>query len=282
MYVNTCQSRPSPPAQEIAHHQRVDSAAAVSFKPGNSKTKLDRLYQQGSAKIRFPKHYGEQAEAVMINTAGGLTGGDRIGWDLSLGKHCNVVVTTQACEKSYKSASGEAQIQTSIKLETDSTLHWLPQETILYDGSSLRRNLTADMEANAEFLAIESIVLGRQAMGETISKVQFHDRWRIRKSGKMCFADDLRLSGLENTLTGFGENRALCSLLYVSSQDQEMSQALVAQMRQACSAHFAGLSTFGGKITGRILAPDSYQLRNMLSSVLKILRGSELPSLWRI
>ncbi|MEO0328339.1 MAG: urease accessory protein UreD [Pseudomonadota bacterium] len=282
MYANTSPSDDRQLPVSTWPHQRVDAAAAVSFKYDGCRTRLERLYQQGSAKVRFPKHYGEPLEAVLINTAGGLTGGDRLGWDITLNNHSNVVLTTQACEKSYQSVSGTAHVQTTIKLEEGSTLHWLPQETILYEKSSLSRRFNVELAEGSEFLAVESLMLGREAMGETVGDISFHDRWRIKRGAKMIFADDVRLAGSGKTIASFGNNRAAASMLFVSSQDDEALKAIADNLRKACPAQFAGFSAFNGKISGRILAADSYNLRHALASVLKCLRDTELPRVWRI
>ncbi len=284
MYVSTSPFNPVTNEISQPRHQRVDAAAAVSFKNAGAGrgTKLDKLYQQGSAKIRFPKHYSDQLEAVLINTAGGLTGGDVLSWDVQLDENCNAVITTQACEKAYKSSSGTASVQTSLRLKSGSILHWVPQDTILYEGSSLCRTLEVDMEEGAELLALESIMLGRDAMGETITDFAFHDRWRIRRDGQFIFADDLRLSGLQTSKAKMGANKAIASFVYVSGKNEETLQRIAGDLRVACGDAIAGFSAFEGKITGRILAPDTYELRQSLAPVLRVLRGTDLPRVWRI
>lgn len=282
MCENIYQSDQRPVSGYEMQHQRVDAAAAVSFKHDGLKTRLDRLYQQGSAKIRFPKHHAGAMEAVLINTAGGLTGGDRLSWDIGLARGCDVAITTQACEKSYKSSSGNAAVQTSIKLGADSKLHWLPQETILYDGSSLSRRFDVEIGAGAELLALECLVFGREAMGEQIDALFFHDRWRIRRQGKLVFADDLHAEGVPGSLAGMGRNRAVASLLFVGPQDNEHLTAIVQRLRKACPSGSAGFSAFDGKITGRVLARSSYELRQAIIPVLNCLRGESLPRVWRI
>ncbi len=281
MYVNTSQSEMNR-ANTVTKLQRVSAAAAVSFKHDGERTQLGRLYQQGSAKLRFPKCYETGLEAVLINTAGGLTGGDRISWDFDLKRGSQVVATTQTCEKSYKSTSGNAHIHTGIALAEDSSLHWLPQETIVFDQSSLHRSFSVDMAGSSELLVIECIVFGRKAMGETVHNVDFRDCWRIKRDGGFIFADDLRLDGRETSAFRIGGNCAIASLLLVAPRSDEELQATVTRLRRACSLPSAGFSAFNGKIFGRILAPDSYQLRQALTPILKCLRGTGLPRVWRI
>ena len=282
MYASTSQFEDFETSSVRSPHQRVDAAAAVSLKHDGRSTRLDRLFQQGSAKIRFPKNHHDQTEAVLINTAGGLTGGDRLSWDVDLSPDCSAVVTTQACEKSYRSASGAARVQTSLRLQANSILHWLPQETILYEGSQLARTFDVEIGENAELLALESVMLGREAMGEKIETVQFHDRWRVSRNGRLIFADDLRLSDNEKTISKLNGNLALASLLFVSPQDEECLLKIVQKLRDAYHNTVSGFSAFDGKITGRILASGTYELRQALVPVMRLLRDADLPRVWRI
>ena len=268
--------------QKHTGHQRVLASASVSFHHRDTQTRLDTLYQQGSAKVRFPKSYDDQLEAVLINTAGGLTGGDQIDWDLHLKPNSNVVVTTQACEKAYKASADSAHVATTMRLDKNSLLHWLPQETILYDQSSLQRRFDVELDATATLFAVECLQLGRDAMGETIEHLAFHDRWRIKQDGKLIFADDLRLSGHEASNAKLGNNHAFASLVFISPLDEERLNGLAEKLRQICPSRMSGFSVSGRRLTGRILAQDSYLLRQALIPVLKEIRGCELPRVWRI
>ncbi|MEM8652415.1 MAG: urease accessory protein UreD [Pseudomonadota bacterium] len=281
MYASTSQSDLGSPMAKPAH-QRVCAAAAVSFKQDGGKTRLDSLYQRVSAKIRFPKNYDQFQEAVLINTAGGLTGGDQLDWNLKLGQGANVVSTTQACEKAYRSHTGTAHVRTNIHLEAESVLHWLPQETILYDASSLERNFTITLEQGSQFLGVEAIVLGREAMGETISELSFRDRWRITQKDKLIFADETRLDADFNSIARMNEAGAMATLVFICEEDDEQLKQRVSKLRSAINSNFAAISGFNNKITGRFLAHDSYALRQILIPVLKEFRGQDLPRVWRI
>lgn len=268
--------------QKQTGHQRVSASASVSFDHRDTRTRLDTLYQQGSAKIRFPKNYDDQLEAVLVNTAGGLTGGDQLDWTLHLKPNSNVVVTTQACEKAYKASAGIAHVTTTMRLDQNSILHWLPQETILYDQSSLKRRFDVELDASATLFAVECVQLGRDAMGEIITSLSFHDRWRIKQNGKLVFADDLRLSGHEASNAKLSDNHAFASLVLISPLDTEQLTGLAEKLREICPAKMSGFSVTGRRLTGRILSQDSYLLRQALTPVLKEIRGCELPRVWRI
>ena len=129
--------------------QRVDARARLAVRHAEGRTRIERLYQEGAAKIRMPEVQAGPLEAILINTAGGLTGGDRIAWEIDAGRGTSVTLTTQACEKLYRSRSGEARAEVRLSAEKGARIAWLPQETIVYDRSCFSRRLEVDLAEGA-------------------------------------------------------------------------------------------------------------------------------------
>lgn len=285
MFVDTSLSNPEK-LTALPASQRAFGSASVAFKSVDSKTKLDRLYQTGCAKIRLPKSYDQFSEAVLINTSGGITGGDRIEWNITLGENTNGVITTQASERAYKATSGVAKVETRIDVAAGSTCHWLPQETILFDQSALSRSLEINLAEDAKLIALEAVMLGRAAMGESLENCLFKDRWRIRKSGKLIFADDIKLDGviadIERSTALLNSNKCFATLIYVGNDDEEQLNELVRQLRENASSGQMAFSAFGGKMIARFVAQDTYELRKTLIPVLKQLRAADVPKVWRL
>ena len=123
----------------------------------NHPSSLAALDQQGSARIRFPNSGQGPLQAVLINTAGGLTGDDDIRWSATAGEHSRLVTSTAACEKLYRTHGPAARQSTRLTVENGARLDWLPQETIVFDGSSLQRHLEADVAADATALIVECV-----------------------------------------------------------------------------------------------------------------------------
>src|SRR5690606_35796222 len=119
--------------------QRVNGLGGLSIHCKDGRPRISRLYQEGAARIRMPQVGNDPLEAILINTSGGLTGGDRLQWDVELGENASAVITTQACERIYRSGGGEARIATRLKMAKGTRLAWLPQETILFNHSMLSR-----------------------------------------------------------------------------------------------------------------------------------------------
>jgi len=263
--------------------QRAAGAGRIAVKAEAGGTRLARLYQDGCAKIRLPTDPAARGlEAVLINTSGGLTGGDRMGWRVEAGAGAALTVTTQACEKVYRARDGRAEVAVALNAEAGARIDWLPQETILFDGASLSRALQADLAADARLLAVEAVVLGRTAMGETVRRGALRDRWRIRRAGRLVFADDLRFEGpvseiaaLAPTLAG---GRAFASLLLVADDVQRF----LTPVRRAIGAA-GGASAFDGKLFARIVAGDGLALRRALLPAIAALRdGEHPPRVWRL
>lgn len=281
MYVDTSCSKAAPPATPKL--QRAEGRIRISFRRRGGATCLDRLYQEGSAKIRLPRRIGGAAtEAVVINTAGGLTGGDALSTCVVLQRGAQAVVTTQACERIYRSADGPAKVAAHLEVGEGARLDWLPQETILFDGGRLSRVLHADLAQDAGLLIVEALILGREAMGESVRSGSFRDRWRIRRDGRLIFADDLRIEGEMAGLLArpavLGGQRAMATVLLAAADCERWLEPA----RDAIGDS-GGASAWDGKLLIRIAAPDGFALRQALMPVLSILMaGRPLPKVWQI
>lgn len=266
--------------------QRASGRASVGFKKSADSTRLDDLYQSGSAKIRLPKVYDGVPVAVIINTAGGLTGGDHFVYEAALAPGTHAIVTTQAAERAYRSPSGVAEVTTRLAAEDDATLEWLPQEAILFNASGLHRSMSVDLKGSARLIAVESVVLGRTAMGETVDTVAFRDHWRIHRDGRLVFADDIRLEGnADDILKGSATaNGGLAFATLVDcAQDAETRLKLA---RDALADIGAGLdlraaaSAWNGVLVARFVGANGRSLREGLIKFLETYRSVELPRVW--
>ncbi len=288
-----CQNAQTPPAvlQTLAprpNHQRARGAASITVAHDGTRTRLRDLRQSGCSKLRLPRRAGDAVEAVLINSSGGLTGGDEIAVDIEVGANAALDVTTQACERAYRSNGGFARVDTRVTVAEGASLGWLPQETILFDGASLRRTLTVDLIGDAEALIVEPLIFGRTAMGERLDAVHLHDDWRIRHDGRLLHAEALRLDGTAALDAPHGLNgaRACATLLLVSPR----AEGLVAPMRALIGS--AGAVAFwpdtthapkgglAGKLLARIVADDGYGLRRTLMPLLALASPRPVPKIW--
>ncbi|MFK7764719.1 MAG: urease accessory protein UreD [Roseobacter sp.] len=261
---------------------RAIGAAAVSSKAGPYGSCIDGLRQSGALKMLFPQ--GRDAlEAIVINTAGGVTGGDNFTIDATSGDDSHLSLTTQAAERGYKAQSGQIGcIRTTLRAKSGSTLFWLPQETILYDGARINRTLSVDLEPSARFLMVEPILFGRRAMSEDVHDITFHDRIDIRQAGVPIYKDGINLTGnvarqLDRPAIANGA-RAIASVLCVMPN----ASGQLAPLRDLLG-DAGGVSLLREDLlTLRLLAEDGFYLRQALLPVLDHLSNNSLPLSWRL
>ncbi len=169
----------------------------VEVRGDGGRTVRGRIEEQGFARVRFPLsgRRGAALEAVMINTGGGLAGGDRSQTVLHALEAAQFVVTTQAAEKVYRSDGAVSRIDVDLSVAPGAGLDWMPQATIVFDGARIERSISAEVAPQGRLLLVEPVILGRTARGERFSHGLLFDRWRIRRGGRLVYADGLQLDG---------------------------------------------------------------------------------------
>lgn len=276
-------------APEAPKMQRAQGFGRVVATAQGGETVLRKLFQDGAAKIRLPDAARRGTlEAVLINTAGGMTGGDRLNWNIDALDGANVVVTTPACEKIYRSSGSVAHVGIALKVAAGACIAWLPQETILFDGARLSRRFEADLKEGARLLAVEATIFGRAAHGETVRSLFFADRWRIRAGGRLVHAEDRRFDGDIQALLGTAAvaagGTAMATLMSIGDNAMARIEA-VRQALQAFPEVTAGVSAWHvagtGKLLARLVAKDGYELRKCLLRLLPLLNdGAAMPKIW--
>jgi urease accessory protein len=261
--------------------QRATGRAEVTLDHRRGATRLARLHQSGAAKAFLPAMHGEVPEVVFLNTAGGLTGGDRLRFSLTLGAGTVAVGTTQTAERAYASAGGQARMEVALTLGAGARLDWLPQETILFEGSALARRTTADLAADARLMLAETVVLGRAAMGEVPSDLQFHDWREVRRGGVPLLVDPLRITArtLATGPAGLGGMRAIGMLALVAPGAED---ALPVARRVLPPGVQAAATAWDGRLVVRLAGPDLAPVRAGIVAVAGALRGRPMPRVWQM
>ena len=275
-------------APDGARHQRSDGRLDLSFAKVGEQTVLADLYQRSPCRALFPRpRSGEPPLAVLVNTAGGLAGGDRIDVTVTVEAGAAATVTTQAAEKIYRSLGPDAQVETRLAVGEDARLEWLPQESILFDGACLDRRLSATIARGGRLLACEMLVLGRAARGESMVRGRVRDFWRIERGGRVAWIDRLGLAdGIAEQLDGmgFGGARALATALYAGAD----VAALAPMARQVAEREGGGATAVNGVLVARLLGSSPARVRDGLAGLLGALRravfgiGSGAPALWTV
>ncbi|MDJ0827129.1 MAG: urease accessory protein UreD [Rhodobacter sp.] len=264
---------PSPTLQRARGHAAVDLSA----------TGLQRLYQAGSAKAFLPRVHGATPEVVFLNTAGGLTGGDRFRYALDLGPGARAVATTQTAERAYATTGDQAEMEVALSVGVGAALDWLPQETILYDRAGLRRRTQVALTGDARLLWAETVVLGRAAMGETVAALDFCDRRAVTRDGVPVLIEPVRIDGAVLERRGgaavLGGARALATVALVAPGAEDAVGGVRAVAPEGVEAAASG---WDGKCLVRAVAADGFALRRYVARLLQALRPGPLPRVWQM
>lgn len=244
-------------------------------------TRRRRVHESGSLRVRFPGPPAGELEAVLVNTAGGMTGGDAFDIDVSVGENAQLIATSTAAEKIYRSLGPPATVNVKISVAAGGMLTWLPQETILFDKAALRRRIEVDLAQGARLLLIEPLVFGRTGMGEAVRSGALHDCWRIRRDGRLIYAEGTTLDGQISQTLGeaavASHGVAVATALIVPG-DEAITGAI-----HAMNSEFqgeVGASAWNGQVVLRFCARDGAALRHDVTCALKVLRAAPLPRLW--
>jgi urease accessory protein len=272
-------------------HQRADGAATLSIDCQGGASRLCDLYQRAPCRILFPEvEAGEPLQAVLLTTTGGLTGGDRTRVEFNVGARARATLTTQAAEKLYRALPGAAPVECAVCVRAgpDSWAEWLAQETIVFNGARLRRSFCADLAPGSRMLAVESIVFGRQAMGEELRVGMLHDSWRVRRAGRLIWVDAMRLegdlAGLRAAPFGYGEARACATLLYAGPDSGDFLEPVRSVLGDA--AQNGGATLIEDLLIVRLLDPDPSRLRARALKLAGLIRHAAaglsrtLPRVW--
>jgi urease accessory protein len=270
MSVNVSPFEVAPPAT-LPASIRAAGALRLVVAHTDAGTAAEDIAESGPLRVRFPRLREDRLEAILINTAGGIAGGDRLDFSVETRQDASLAITSQAAEKIYRSNGLTSRISVSLKAESGSELFWLPQETILFDRARIEREIEAEVAADASLAICEAIVLGRDAMGEKVERGLLRDRWHIRRGGKLIFADALSLDGdVKATLlraATLNGRIAMATMICVSPAAEQKLDAV----REALAGEGveAGASAFDGMLVARILAEDSIALRAAVLSALE-------------
>jgi urease accessory protein len=265
------------PPQRLA---RADSEVRIAFAAGAKGTFAHDVLERGSFRVRFPR--GGGCDGVLLNTGGGITGGDRLRVELGVAPGADAVVTSQAAEKLYRSDGQPARIAMQARLAAGARLDWLPQESILFDHADVERTIDVEMAEDAQLTMLEVLVLGRAAHGERLTSARWADRWRVSRGGRLVLAENVRLAGdvaalMRRPATGDG---AVCVATLAHIAPGAMSRLDRVRAALAGAGGQLAASAWDGMLVARFAAADLIDVRRHIMAAVTEITGRAMPRAW--
>jgi urease accessory protein len=260
--------------------QRADGCGRLVLSGSENGTRIEDVFERSPIRVMFPRNGScAMKEAVLINTAGGIAGGDQLECSVAALPGASIAVTSQAAEKVYRALNEPARVTTMLKARESAKLAWLPQETIVFNWARLHRTTEIELFSGAELLALEWLVLGRAAHGEVVVGGNITDSWRVKRDGRLIWADSFRITDeifqhLHRKAL-LSDCQAIATLIYFGphlDRRLELLREIIPFLRCNCAA-----TLVSGLIVVRFAVKESSDLKLALRSFLQQF-GPELGS----
>jgi urease accessory protein len=265
--------------------QRAEGSCRIVLGSSETGTRIMDVYQRSPIRVLFPRMADTQVqEAVLVNTSGGIAGGDRLESSVTAMDNASIAVTTQAAEKVYRAINESAHITTILRARDAAKLAWLPQETIAFNRARVCRCTQIEVSSGAELLALEWLVLGRAAHEEKMSAGHIMDSWRVMKDGRLVWADSFRATDdvfphLSRKAL-LSDCTALATLVYFGPDLDERLQFL-RDLAFSVECQYAA-TLVGGLMVVRLAAKASCDLRAALRNLLQQFGSQLAPGPFRV
>lgn len=275
----------------------ADGQLKLSVSMSNGITSVSELYQQTPLRVLFPRtEVAEPLTAVVVNSSGGVVGGDRLEVSVEVGDGASLLVTGQAEEKIYRSSGAEATVVTTLVAGAGSIIEFLPQGTIVFDAARFRRLTVIDGAPGSRVMAGEMLTLGRVERGEKYSTGRLHDEWRVLRNGRLAWSDALHLSdshaavirpALESP-AGFNGSPGYATFIYMADDAVERVESARKIQDQTSANVQAGVTSFDGLLVARWLGDKPEDVRTAFGIFWAQFRAStcgypeRLPTIWNI
>lgn len=279
---------------------RASLALRVGLRGGHCRLLHNR--HEGPLRLQRLLHpQGPQAaEALLLHPPGGIAGGDELAIDIAVGEGARLLVTTPGAAKWYRCESAGARQSIALTVEAGAALEWLPQESILFEGSRAEQRLTIDLADDARMIGWDIVQLGRLAAREHWRSGCWQQCLTLRRDARAVWLEQARLdagSPLHDAAQGlaglpvFGTLWACAPALAQPDVLEPLRAELDSMLARRIGAHrlqtaATWLPPPRGVLLVRALAEDAGVLRDVLEHAWAILRGNVIgldaqrPRIW--
>jgi urease accessory protein len=233
----------------------------------------------------YPEPSGT-CHVYLLHPPGGVAGGDSLELDISVADGAHALLTTPAAGKFYRSDGRQALWRQRFKAESGSTLEWLPQETIVFDGSRAELCSRVDVETGARFIGWETVCLGRPAARESFLLGHYRQRLEIWHEERPLLIERSLFQGGDRLLSAaWGMQECpVGATLFAWPADSQTLEQLRVQVPE--DAGLFGATLIDGLLVCRYLGSQAEHARRALIVAWRVLRPRLLglpacePRIW--
>ena len=225
----------------------------------------------------YPEANGT-CHVYILHPPGGVVGGDRLAIEAELAPGAQVLLTTPAAGKFYRSSEATAQQTQILRVAAGAALEWLPQETIVFKGAQVRSLTRVELTGDAGFIGWEILCLGRPAAGEIFERGVCRLSFEIWRDGLPLYLEQGHYKGGSELLQATWGLRGLpvtATLVCVTGITGLVERVRAAAGELVADEWFSA-SQLDGVLVCRYLGSSGERARRLFSRAWTILR----PAVW--
>ena len=261
-------------------------------------TRLLRKQQHGPLYVQRPFYPEgpELAHVYLLHPPGGLVSGDNLHNRLQLTAAAQVLCTTPGAGRLYRARSDQRcqQMTNTLQLAANTTLEWLPQESIVFEGAHAKLLTTVELAESARFIGWEITALGLPASSALLETGSLVQRLQVILAGQPLLREQLVLTeqtrALAKAQIGL-QQQTVTGLFVCGPFTKTQIAALPLAELQAVAAEagrpaLCGITRLGQFLVGRYLGSCAQQARMMFTNYWQQLRPLLLqrpvcvPAIW--
>ncbi len=262
---------------------------SLRFTPQGQRTCLTHSHR-GPLQVQrpfYPEANGT-CHVYILHPPGGVVGGDILGIEAELAPAAQVLLTTPAATKFYRSSGATARQTQTLRVAAGAALEWLPQETIVFDGAQMHSLTRVELCGDAGFIGWEILCLGRPAAGETFVHGTCRLGFEAWRDGIPLYLERGRYEGGSELLHApWGlHGRPVTGSLVCVTQQPGLAEAVRAAVAEPAAGVLFGVSHLQDVLICRYLGASTQQARHLFSKVWSMLRPRVLekavcaPRIW--
>lgn len=290
-----------PSGADVSDVAQWPASLSLGLSGGDFGTKITNSRHQGPLYVQKP-FYPEGpdcAHIYLLHPPGGVVSGDTLNIDILLDDRAKALVTVPGASRLYRARvdCGDQKplpqrIVNQLNIANDSSLEWLPMETIVFDGASIELVTEIKLDTRAHFCAWEIICLGLPASDAPFLTGDMYQNFSVHQNDTPLFIDRMRIdasSGYMTASCGLQEQPVFGTLLagpYSEEVLSEQIELLDKQLTQLDHYRCVSITTIHGLIILRYLGDSTDKAKQLFvrawSQIRPDLIGREAvaPRIW--
>jgi len=268
---------------------RWHAALALAYARDGERSVLARRTHRGPLVVQrslYPE--GERVcQSIIVHPPAGIVGGDMLQLDIDVDAGACAQITTPGAAKWYRSSGAAGRQDVAARVHAGSTLEWLPQESIVFDGAIAGLHNRVDLEGDATFIGWDVVCLGRSASGERFERGNLRQSLVVARDGVEIFVERASLAGGDALLeSAVGLNGAVVFGTFIAAVSAVPDSLLAACRGIAAVDGDTGVTRMRGCVVGRYRGMSAQAARAYFVQLwcavrpIAMRRDAVMPRIW--